>query len=226
MKKIYNFSLLITSAFVYFVWSLTKQIDLNFINNVVIQKTVEIAIDFILAFGFFHLCANIIVALSSNISFLKRIILGSSYIEGIWVGYYLLDNESEGKKTILYIEQIEQTLDDITLVAEAYYYDDRKPRCIWNDVTAKIDKHNNSLIYVINVSFFHETPATNSGVTYYRMQNKGRSSSPEKFIGYSMNIGNQKKETIKAIKVSKIPHSFSTQQLLDKAMEFYQSDNK
>ena len=223
-KRIYNISLLVTSVFVYFVWKLFDAIDLSVISTDAIRKIVVMAIDFVVAYGFFHFFANILVMLSGNVSLVKRLILGSQYIEGVWVGYWYLEENGE-KKPIFFKEIIEQTVDDIVISGEAYYRD-RTLRCYYSsDALVKIDTRDYSLFYVYNARFAAQNDNC-LGVTYLRLQHRGHFTSPERFLGYSMNLGNEKTEDgAIGMRVSKLPHKFTSQQLLDKAIKFYNEEN-
>jgi len=222
IKRVYNISLLVTSAFVYLTWKLTEQIDLSGISNNTLQYAIMMLMDFVLAFGFFHVFAKVIIYLSNRINIVKRLILGASYVEGVWVGYYYLGDE---RRLVFCIEQIEQSLDDVVIVGEAYY-EDKSYRGSWssNDLVS-IDVSNYSLVYLYSTDFVNPS-FSNLGVANFRLQRRGHSTCPERLIGYTMNVGSKSKDITVEKKLSKLPHKYDTLQLLEKAIEFYHQEIK
>ena len=230
-KRIYTISLSVTSIFVYVIWHLTSQIDVNFFNTLG-QHIVRAFINVIFAYGFFGAFTKLLVTVGSNHSGLKRLILRSSYLEGVWVGYSYSSNSRGEKGLVFYIEQIRQTLDNVFIEGETYY-ENGKSKSTWNsDGLAKIDNTEYSLVYAFKTKRSDRSDQVDfrSGIAHFHFSQDKKFSwyhpkSPQRLRGYSRVLTSTEQEVIaKACKVSE-KNEFSRKELFEKAKEFYKVES-
>jgi len=218
-KRIYNVSLVVTSVFVYVVWGWVSQWGLNNVTDPTVRQTAKIFIDFILAYGFFHFFNGILIMIANNVFWIKKMVLGSTYIEGIWVGYYLNEDEAS-----FYKARIEQTLDGVYVTGEDYFDDGELCRIWRSDSLVSINENEHSLTYIFKVKHTTQT-AENPGIAYFRLENQGTASRrPTRLSGGTLNFGAQNEETTIATKVASLPSKMTHQQLIKKAKEFRDAD--
>ena len=91
-QKICNCALFMTSIFVFITWSLIDTIDFSNFDNIISEIIAGYIIKFVLAFGFFNSIVLVTVYFFDKIPFMKKIIFGSSFFEGVWVGYYTVED--------------------------------------------------------------------------------------------------------------------------------------
>jgi|GEM_PF-2575931 len=217
MKKIYNISLIATSIFAFITWNITQFIDPSIFGSEIVRHTATALINLILAYGFFHGSASIIILLSNRFVKVKKLILGSSFIEGVWVGYTL--GKMDGSDPRYIVQKIEQTIDSIIINVRSY---NESLSLRTNTVSkfASIDASRNILIYITEARRMNELLF---GAVYIEMHliNKGQSTPPERMtgVGTYLEDGSTRKSLTK--KLSDLPHNYEYWQLIKEAKTFY-----
>lgn len=95
-------------------FSLATSIVFVFRETILQIKTEFAIINFILSFvmslTFYKILFKLFLFVCNKSHFVKRIILSDYYFEGLWIGYYIVENEVE-----YYYEFFEQGLDELTI---------------------------------------------------------------------------------------------------------------
>jgi len=222
-KRIYMISVSITAIVVYFTWHATRQINLATIESTLLNMAINMGINFITAYGFFKFCVNGLVSLG-NTSWGRKLILRSSCIEGVWVGYsYLKDSKAGGKQVMFTIEWIEQSLDSFFIIGVSYN-EAGEMRSFWNTVDlVKMDISKRSLDYVYSSNNF-ERDDSSFGIAHFRYL-KAKKKSSKKMIGFTENLANEKEMLARAVQIPKVDaHSLSQKELLEKARKFFEEE--
>ncbi|MCL2243661.1 MAG: hypothetical protein FWC03_04245 [Treponema sp.] len=221
-RKIYNIALIVTSIFVFFTWSLTNTINLPFFENRVILYLVNFAS----SFGFFKLFVIITTYILERITFVKKIIFGSSYFEGIWIGYYTSPTDG---KTRIFFQIIDQTIDDVNIFSRSFILD-KTYRGSWkstNDVS--INPKKSELSYMYEFDGVDTTDHTH-GMFIGSFCKKGILKTPFSMTGNAFNYYSKVKIRTELIKVSNstvlkdYDKDYDKNKLLEKALKFYKDE--
>ena len=127
-RKICNIALILTSIFVFYTWSFTNSVNFPYFEN----KILVYFLNFVSAFGIFRLVVFIAVNILERIKLVKKIIFGSSYFEGTWVGYYFSPYDN---KLVIFYQTIFQTIEDVNIFTRAYNEEDMSYRGIWTSIS-------------------------------------------------------------------------------------------
>jgi hypothetical protein len=218
LKKIYNISLASTSIFVFLTWNFTARIDPNIFQNTATHITVTTTINLVLAYGFFHALANIIIYFSNKSTYIKKLILGSSYIEGIWIGYSI--SSLEGNDSLRYIvKEINQDMENIVITARSYDMH-LELRTTAVSKIALIYMEKRSLIFITE-SRRYKGILLGGVCAELQLINKGRSTPPERMSGTTTYLedGSVRKNMFK--KLSNLPHKFEYWEPIQEAQKFH-----
>jgi hypothetical protein len=210
-------------------WKLTETIDFSRINNIAIQDSIIFLINFISAYGFFNVFVSLIAGILERCQLVKKIILGSSYLEGTWVGYYFTPENTP----IVFFQIIEQNTEQIHILTEAYY-ENKRNRCKWYSISeVSIDTLRSTLNYLYDVDMINKNEQDNSRslglfISTFHKKKNGFLKYPCRINGYAFNLNSQTK-----LKTVQIKYSDSTyinleegdiNRLIQKAMDFYAKD--
>jgi hypothetical protein len=220
-KKICNIALFGTSIFVFVIWSLFQNIDISKIGIEKVQYIVKIIFTMIYAYGFFNLSVHVLIKLLIKIPLVKKIIYGSSYIEGTWIGYYFNMNNP-----YLCSLHITQTIEKTNIMSKAYYLNN-SIRGHWDsksDVT--IEKSNNLLSFLYEVKL-SDLNASYDGMAQLFLQIKGMLKNPYKMDGFAYNLKSRIKLPMYLMKISDYQNpEIDEDELVIKAKEYYQNNNE
>lgn len=213
-KRVYSLSVAITSVFVYFIWGITAKIEIQQIQNIILHNIIILLMDFILAYGFFKIVLNFIVSIIEKFRIVKRYIFGASYIEGIWVGQYEIDNE-----LFYFVERIEQDLEHINVSGKGYNEDSC---CIgtWKSISVCINEKDGTMECIYE-SDDYEKSVISKGSSYFVFNRKNGKSPPHSLTGYSIEIDNPVKVQANEIKIYELPNKVSERELIEKAKNAY-----
>lgn len=224
IKKVYTYSLVATSIFVFLVWRYIDRIDPSIITNVIVRFSITAFLDAILAYGFFQTVANSIIFLSSKVNWAKRLLLGASFIEGVWVGYNHFETDV-GFKPRYTITKIEQDFEEINLSGTSYR-EDMTLRTIADTKLEILNTRKKTLTFLYETKRIEkEAPISNSFVEL-RLCNKGHSAPPERMEGTVRYFENGHICHHFSKKVSDFPCGFTDKELLNIAKKFYDEENR
>lgn len=220
-KRICNIALLITSILVYVMWSSLAVCASNLPHSVLIN----FLLFFIVGYGFFHLCVSLTKCVLEKSETIKRIIFGSSYLEGTWIGYYIW----EDKTPVIFFQIIEQNIDYIYVLTEAYHLD-KSLRCTWHSISdVSVDARHSSLLYLYQVDSIGKNTCLNGLFISKYLKRRWLCciNNPFRIHGYAFNLNSSIKTKTVQVKTSNnviIRSDADIGELLQKALEFYECE--
>lgn len=187
ITKAHSISFAISTAVVYGIWNWLASIQTNFF---IISLIIAFAMSLTFYKGIFHL----LLFLCEHIPILKKMILGKYYLEGIWIGFNLVDNEIE-----YYYEIFEQSLDE-TIIKGVAYGADRKKIGEWTIVnpTLNIAESKLTYYYEMNDISVNDIPVGHSRATLY-WDNKH--SYAYRLVGFAIDNFSKEKQNYISMKV-------------------------
>ena len=113
--KIHSVSFGISSVIIYNLGKHLYPLETNsFIINLIVT--------FLVSLSFYKFVFHLILAICKKTRFIKKIVLGKNYFEGLWIGYFIVDSKVE-----YYYELFEQNLEELTIKVAGsritYYYE-------------------------------------------------------------------------------------------------------
>lgn len=108
ITRVHSILFAISTTVVYAVWNWSATIQTS---NVV----VNLIISFLMSLTFYKVLFQLLLFLCEQAPVLKKIFLGKYFLAGVWIGFYIVDNEIE-----YYYEIVEQNLDGITIKGIAF----------------------------------------------------------------------------------------------------------
>jgi len=178
-KRIYNWSIPLTALVSFGVWYLVKSININGIDANK-QKIINFIIGTFFSFGFFSVTVTVFSQLINKCKFIKRIFLGTNYIEGVWIGFFI-----NRKGPALTIQQIEQTSDEVSVYGQTFKYNNGNPifRSLFNSTGTSFD-FNKHILYCTYIS--DKLDGVNAGFLNYHFINQEKKAY-DMFWGYLSN---------------------------------------
>jgi hypothetical protein len=247
-KKICNSAILVTSILVFITWKgLIKTelpiSDLPFLKYVN-QDVLKFVIGYFMAYGFFNFIVFFTINILIKITIEKKIILGSFYFEGTWIGYYFgpekvydsSDNVSYAarKVPVIFFQTIQQNIDEIIISnTEAYHKGDdnlyKTHRCSWHSISnVSISSSGSLLSYLYHATSIQADDDLTLGLFTGTFHRKGIFNNPCRIQGQAFNT--YSKKYIKTLQIKeknsiKITSEEEVKKLLEKAIEFYLKHN-
>ena len=108
ITRIHSILFAISTTIVYSVWNWFASIQTNLV-------VLNLLISFLMSLTFYKALFQLLLFLCKQIPTLKKILLGKYFLEGVWIGFYTVDGETE-----YYYEIVEQNLDGITVKGIAF----------------------------------------------------------------------------------------------------------
>jgi len=219
-KRIYSIAVFLTSIFAFFIWwSLT-----DIVNDLIPSYILKFLVFTTSTFGFFKIFVSAMALFIERIQCAKKIILSSSYFEGIWVGYYYTPIDD---KPVLFYQIITQTIECVDIETKAYNVEGMKERGFWKSIDkVYINPRNPKFSYQYYFdSNSDESMNTRGAFTATILHESEKLSIPCKMEGYAFNHYSRKKIEMKQIKVSDrtaIEHD-KEEKLKQDALNFYNS---
>ena len=191
-KRVCNIAILMTSILVFLVWTLISYINFARFNITGLWVyVINFAITFIVAFGFFNLFTIAITKLLYGVTWIKKIMLGTSYIEGTWVGYYL---STSNNINLCYVT-IEQSIESPTIINGFSFSVRGAYKNRWNsNGEVSIDLTKNTLSFLYEISLLNDD-IPRIGFVNYRIHGKRRFKNPYLITGEAFSPGTSKMHT-------------------------------
>jgi hypothetical protein len=187
--KFHSFVTSTTTLIVFSLWSyMLQQAQLHPIASVVAAS--------IFTLGIYRLINTIFLAMFRNIRFLKKFILGASYMEGTWVGFFV---SHQGNVRYL-VETFEQDL-SLLKIRGRVYRDDFTYHSVHISTDATLDVINGRLSYSYDADAIPNTHI-NAGLARFELVRHGREMPAHHIVGYSSDLFHPKKLTAFEDKIS------------------------
>jgi len=195
LRRIYAHSVFATGVMSYLVWMLINNLDVSIITSQELsQEMIRIVIGAIFSYGFFSLTTTLLVFCVDRFSIIKRLIFRSSYIEGAWVGFYIVVNTRE---VFLTIEDVRQTIEEITINGQLYKLekdDNSGYYGTWESNMESFDKRKKELSYTYDSMYIDHS--RHKGLVTYKF-NCYRGRTPTTFVGYDFDDDHNKETVIR-----------------------------
>ncbi|MDH5880570.1 hypothetical protein L8S15_15875 [Vibrio sp. S/42/10] len=199
-----KFHSLVTSAttlIVFSVWSLSLQIVSKY-------PVASVAVAGVFTLGIYRVVNTIFLTIFRKVKLIKKFILGASYMEGTWVGFFVGHN-----KNIRYlVETFEQDL-SLLKVRGRVYRDDFSYHSSHVSTDATLDTINGKLSYSYDADAILNTHI-NAGLARFELVRNAREEPAHHIVGYSSDLFHSSKLTAFEDKISD-----STSVELSKALE-------
>src|SRR5665647_126175 len=111
--RLHSIALSITTLIVFYLWRLISTVAVEYPN-------LKILIAVLISIGIFRLVLTFFKDVLMKIRFIKKWIFGPSYLEGVWVGFFIGRTDKER----FYIETFEQDFNSITIRGDGYKEDE------------------------------------------------------------------------------------------------------
>lgn len=140
IKAVYTFILSLVVSIMFVVISIIPEQWLDTSQN----KLIAVTLSLIVSTSLFISLASYTKLLFEKFSFVKALILGDSYLEGVWVGF--ITNKPE--PTIV-IEKIKQSFESTTIYGRSYKFTNAsfEKSSYWRSRQVSIDSKNRELLY-------------------------------------------------------------------------------
>lgn len=207
--KLHSITFGVATALVFTLWS--KLFELSQLN-----ATVKIVLGALISLGLYRLIATGLIYLVKTSTAVKKLFLGTYFMEGTWVGFYI--GQSGSPRFI--IERFEQEIDTLTIRGKSYneaseYHNE------WVAAHVNIDTLHARISYMYECMNIHENTNKN-GIAVFNFDRRNQYSSPHRLTGYSadLNIGRR----IKALEIKMSDLGKVTEEeALQKAKDIYNS---
>lgn len=108
ITKAHSIAFSFSTAIVYALWNVLAPVQTN-------SLIVSLVITFVLSLTFYRAVFNLLLYLSKHLLFIKKLILGKYFFEGVWIGFYTVNDEIE-----YFYEIVEQTFDEMVTKGVAF----------------------------------------------------------------------------------------------------------
>ncbi len=150
---------------------------------------------------------------------IKKLLFGSCYLEGIWVGCYL----GHDGKPQYYIESFEQDFDGLVIRGKCFY-EDRTFKGTWTSERVIIDDEKGRITYTYITDMINNTHK-NQGLAEFVFDRINKKEQPNRMVGFSSDIFNPKK--FMSIEERVVEKKILTEsELLDQAQKVYEKNKE
>lgn len=206
----------VTTAIMYFLWILISKISPDFFGkNWLITNVVAI----LSSLGFYRLLTSVMKRLFIEIRFIKKIVLGDSYLEGTWVGFYI----SETREVRYLYETYEQSLEDV-LISGYSYKKDKAMHGKWTALNPIIDCKKKSITYYYETEMVERTNKGQGFASFSLQKTKG-SKKYDMMQGFSSDLNQTTKVNAIEVKISEECLN-DLNEILQKAQEVYEKNKE
>lgn len=178
MKPEHKFHSYVTAATVsamYFV--ITDLLPLIQLNST-LQPYAQWLGALLLSLGIYKALATTLLGTARTLKFVKRHLLGPSYVNGTWIGEF---TKSDGSKVVT-VEHFEQTLSSLKIRGRAY--EPSGSYAHWQSVAETIDEITGTLTY----TYTCERDGPLQGICVFQFDRKDETSGPTGIHGYSADL--------------------------------------
>ena len=150
----------------------------------------------LLSFGVYSVTYRMSFWIFSKSIFIRQVILGETYLEGTWVGYYEVNGEPR-----FTVEVIRQHSGE-TLISGREFDTNGRTRASWTSDTVSIDERRMRLVYAYTCELFHEKHVQ-QGLGAFSIIVEKPGGPPTKLDGYSVDLTDGERNPNTEIKISR-----------------------
>ena len=179
-EKLRTFVFAVTTAMLFFIWTLLS----DFIES---NLFLGIPLSGIISLGTYRFILKLAELIMMKNKHIKKLVLGNKYLEGIWVGVYIAEDDNPR----FYYECFEQDFSGLIIRGTCFNEDGTyKGSWISNDVC--IDGNAGTITYTYVTDMLNNA-VKNQGLATFNFQRKNKESITDKMIGFSSDIFSGKK---------------------------------
>lgn len=141
----------------------------------------------IISIGLYRFIASTFLALFRKLQFVKKFILGPSYLEGLWIGFFVGHNNEIRH----IVETFEQDLNELVIRGKVFRSDGTY-HCSYVSKDATFDTKNGKLTYSYDADTLNNTHI-NPGLARFEVDRDSKEASPTRLTGYSSDLFHSKK---------------------------------
>ena len=209
--KFHSFIVSATTFIIFTVWTyFTKFIEIYPAASVVTACLVSL--------GAYRLLTICMLVTFRKFEFAKKFMLGESYMEGTWVGYFIGHDNTPR----FYVETIEQDISYLVIRGKAFR-EDGSYHGTWVSDNAEINTKTGKITYTYEADIIGNSHI-NPGLATFIFERKSKNDPPHRMIGFSSDLFNPSKLKSLEEKVSNST-SMDIDKAFQKAKEIY-SKNK
>lgn len=135
-----------------------------------------------LSIGVYKLLATSLLGVARKMKFVKRHLLGASYLNGTWVGKFT----SADSSVVYTVEHFEQTLSSLKVRGQAFR-DSGQSYAQWNSESETIDEISGLLTYTYNCDKTSDKGSF-QGVCVFQFERDDKTCGPNRMRGYSADL--------------------------------------
>ncbi len=171
----------------------------------------------LVSIGIYRLLTIVLLAAFRKSSWVKKFILGPSYMEGTWIGFFIGHDE----KTRFFIEAFEQDLSGLVIRGKGFR-ENGEYHGSWISDNTEINARQGKLTYTYEADVIGNSHI-NPGLAAFSFERKSKDLPPHSMIGFSSDIFNPKKLKSFEKKISS-DTSVKIDDALVQAREFYETN--
>lgn len=181
MKPEHRFHSYVTAATVlmmfYFIRDIVPQ--LNF--SPAINKFLHPVVSLLTSIGIYKAFATLLLKAAKQWKWVKRWLLGASYLNGTWVGKF----QGTSGETILTVEHFEQSVSSLKVRGQGFRLDGTY--AYWNSVSEMVDEEVGLLSYTYNCDKTSDKGSF-QGVAVFHFERSNEACAPSSLRGYSADL--------------------------------------
>lgn len=182
MKPEHRFHSYVTAATVLVMFYFIKHVVPLLTFSPVVDEFLKPAVSLLASVGIYKLFAGLLLTTAKRWKWVKRFLLGASYVNGTWIGKF----QTASGETIHTVEHFEQTISSLKIRGQAYN-SSGSSYAYWNSVSETIDEVCGLLSYTYNCDKNSEKGSF-QGVGVFHFERGDESSAPSKIRGYSADL--------------------------------------
>ena len=180
-----------------------------------IHPIYKIALSSLATLSLYRIIAGLLSKIFDRVRPLRKWILGASYMEGTWIGFYI---GVSGQPRFI-IERYEQDIYK-TVVRGHAYKEDKSYHTIWTSKPASINLEAGEISYMYELKGISDKTNGN-GIAFFNFVRDGQDSPPRELKGFSADLQNDGKRSRSNEKKLSDDHKIDDITALNKAIEFY-----
>lgn len=183
MKPIIKFNSIvisITTVIMYSLWALLSE---NIYSSIQV-KIITVLISYFTSLGFYKSIFWLLSFILHKSKWFKKVIYGSYYLEGIWVGFFI----GKDSKVRYFYEVFEQSLEEIIITGKAFREDD-SILCIWKAKDPVFDVNLGKMTYYYESDAYDNT-FINPGFATFNLERTDKDKSAFALTGFSSDLYN------------------------------------
>ncbi len=172
----------VTTATIFVMYILITKLFPEIDNVGTASEYLMLVITIFSAFGVYNLLAKLLLSIARNWKWLKKHLLGATYLDGTWAGEFI--NSKDEKITT--IEVFEQTISSLIIRGEAFY-EDGTTYAQWTSVACSINSQDGVLTYTYTCDSSKDYSIF-QGLGVFKFERKASHLAPMFIKGYSVDI--------------------------------------